>query len=95
MGRKLDRLMARVSALEEAFTQLLSENLRHGTVQAAPRKKAKKLKAKIAAPKKRKPIAAARASAAALPKAAPIVRPASPTTPVAEPYRATAAPTTR
>lgn len=56
MGRKLDRLMARISALEEAFTQLLSENLRHGTVKKpgkkAKAKKARTRKAKKAAPKK-------------------------------------------
>jgi hypothetical protein len=107
MGRKLDRLMARVSALEEAFTQLLSDNLRHDTVKKPSRKKAGKRAAKNAAPKKSRKvpktrpardiaaISAVKPPKAALPKASPIVRPASPTTPVAEPHRATAAPITR
>jgi hypothetical protein len=57
MGRKLDRLMARISALEEAFTQLLSENLRHGPVKktkaAKKAKTKKKAKPKRAAAKKK------------------------------------------
>ncbi len=67
MGQKLERLMARVSALEEAFTQLLSENLRHGTIKPPAARRTKKAKAKKAAPKKK-----AQAKPGRKPEAAPV-----------------------